>query len=99
MRKISALAASAFINDRNFKLSNTEVIANGAITGLYLFGNLIAERNKVDNTLYITSAGWETNTTRERLNALYGVRIAQKKGIWYLNGNVWKHPELLTKIR
>ena len=39
--------------------------------------------------LSITNCGWETATTKERLNALPNVRIQQKKGIWYLNDVEW----------
>lgn len=34
-------------------------------------------------------AGYATVTTKERLNALEGVGIQQKKGKWYLNGVEW----------
>jgi hypothetical protein len=37
----------------------------------------------------ITNAGWRSNTTKERLNGLPNVSIQQKKGDWYLNGEVW----------
>lgn len=33
--------------------------------------------------------GWATPPTKERLNALDGVSIQQKKGKWYLNGVEW----------
>lgn len=53
-------------------------------------GNDIAyQYNNPERTLSITAAGWLTNTTKERLNALPNVSILQKKGIWYLNGKQW----------
>ena len=39
--------------------------------------------------LWITAAGWRTNTTKERLNAFNGVNIYQKDFQWYLNGEAW----------
>ena len=39
--------------------------------------------------LWITSAGWPTNTTKERLNGFNGVNIYQKDFQWYVNGEAW----------
>ena len=56
-----------------------------------MFNNEIAYRyNDPERTLSITNAGWESNTTKERLNGLDGVSIQQKAGIWYLNGKEWE---------
>lgn len=54
---------------------------------LYLFDNLIAEHRQ--DGLYISNAGWQSKTTKERLNGLTGVSISQSKGKWYLNGKEW----------
>ena len=96
MKKITEKAIQAFKEGKNFKLSNTEVVASYEVTKLYLFDNLIAEENR--NGFYITSAGWKTNTTRERLNGFSNVYIQQKKDTWYLNGEIWENPEILTLI-
>jgi hypothetical protein len=48
---------------------------------------MIAERRQ--GGLWITNAGWQSTTTKERLNGLSGVRINQVRGQWYLNGNAW----------
>lgn len=88
MRKITREAYQAFINKVPFKSSNTavQVLEDGAVF-LTLHGNTIAKQ--VDGILSITSAGWPTNTTKERLNSLPGVRIHQAKGVWYLNDMFW----------
>ena len=39
--------------------------------------------------LSISNAGWESNTTKERLNGLPGVSIRQKNWSWFLNGEEW----------
>lgn len=57
-------------------------------TTLYLHGNAIARHG--DRGLEITNAGWESNTTKERLNGLPGVSINQKDFQWYLNGKKWE---------
>ena len=88
MRKITREAYQAFINKEPFAKSNTtvQVSEDGTVT-LSLHGNIIAKQ--VNSTLSITSAGWPTNTTKERLNSLPGVRIQQRKGVWYLNDLFW----------
>ena len=45
--------------------------------------------NRVGNRLQITTAGWNTVTTRERLNGLPNVSVIQRKGKLYLNGKEW----------
>ena len=89
MRKITENSIHAFNNNKNFKSSNTEVITDGHTTILSLFNNKIAFKDISTNEIKITNCGYETNTTKERLNGLKGVNIYQKKGIWYLNDNKW----------
>jgi len=83
MRKITNEIVLAFNNNETLKRSNTET--NG--TAIWLHGNKIAEKR--DGSLWISNAGWFTKTTKERLNALYGVSIQQKKGQWFLNSKPW----------
>ena len=87
MKKITKAAAAAFVEKKNFSCSNTIVSNDNGKTEMFLFGNKIASLN--GNQLTITNCGWQTNTTKERLNALPKVSICQKKGVWYLNGNEW----------
>jgi hypothetical protein len=90
MRKITEKSIKAFLNAEPFKLGNTEVVVLPNVTVLKLFKNEIAYMfNDPERTLSITSAGWKSNTTKERLNALPQVSITQKKGEWYLNGTLW----------
>lgn len=56
-------------------------------TVLYLFDHKIAASPNGSNRLYISNAGYQTNTTRDRLNAL-GAGIYIKAGVWY-----WKSGE------
>jgi hypothetical protein len=90
MRKITAQAVDAFMDARPFKKDNMQVEVLLNCTILRLHGNAIAYRyNDPDRTLTITNCGWFSNTTKERLNGIPGVSINQKKGQWYLNGEVW----------
>lgn len=67
---------------------------------LSLHGNVIAYFDRGSKfpqiPVYITLAGWNTHTTRSRLNALNGVNVKVKAGKIYLNGeeiddtHIWK---------
>jgi|TARA_R110000851_G_C12936938_1_gene551867 hypothetical protein len=60
------------------------------VTVLLLHGNEIAYRyNNPERTLSITNCGWESVTTKERLNGIPNVSISQKNFEWYLNGVLW----------
>lgn len=90
MKQITMEAVYAFENARRFKKGNMSVEVLPNVTVMKLFGNAIAYLyNDPERTLSITSAGWFTKTTKERLNGLKGVRITQHKWDWYLNGELW----------
>lgn len=82
-RQITMDAVAAFMSHGSFRRSNTVVEGDK----MFLFGNAIAKWE--DNTMWITTRGWESVTTKERLNGLPGVDVYQSKGIWYLNGIEW----------
>ena len=84
-RQITKEATRAFYNNENFKLSNTEVHADCTGTYLYLWGNLIAK--KCGQRVSVSLAGYNTQTTRERLNGLLALidkKITTKKGKVFL---------------
>ena len=90
MKKITLDAVHAFMNAEKFKRDNTEVEVFENVTVLKLFGNNIAWLfNDPERTLTISNAGWDTNTTKERLNGIPGVHITQKNWQWHLNGQPW----------
>jgi len=86
--KISQDAANAFHNNKSFKRGSTEVrvfpLKDGHVTKLFLHGNVIAMQ---DNTglFKVTLSGWGTQTTRDRLNALNGVKACQRAHQQYIN--------------
>jgi len=86
MRKITKQMQFHFYNFTDWKSGNTKVEHFQGVSKITLHGNLIA---KLDDHLHITNAGWTSNVTKERLNALQGVGIYQKNGEWYLNGEKW----------
>lgn len=79
MRKIEKVLAPKFFNGENATQSNTTVRNKE----MYLFGNKIAwiEGNK----LFFTLCGYNTVTTRSRLNAL-GISVSQKNFKPFWNG-------------
>lgn len=89
MRQIEKQLLQHIIAGKPFKLSNThtELLASGKL-GVYLYNNRIAVIDTIQHSITLFSAGWQTTTTKSRLNALlygsyYGVQ--QKNGEWYLN--------------
>lgn len=89
MRKITQEAVNAFEN--GYTLYKQNMIVNEH--GMFLHGNKIAEYTSLykdgNKSINITLAGWNTNTTRERLNGLQGVHVTTKQGQAYLNGEKW----------
>ena len=89
MSQITIDSIRAFRNGNNFKRGNTQVktYAHSNYRELLLHGNVIAEMG--EQGFFISSCGWETTTTKERLNGLPNVSIYQRNFQWFLNGKVW----------
>jgi hypothetical protein len=83
MRAVTEKICRAFQERRALKLSNSFTDGDS----LWLFGNMIAMYRNGD--LFICNGGWNSVTTKERLNGLRGVSIVQRRGVWFLNGNEW----------
>jgi hypothetical protein len=89
MRKIESQMIAAIKAGKDLKVANTEVIACPNVVDVFLHGNLIARIGETWIELF--DGGWQTRTTKSRLNALLsafgmdGERIFQKKGEWFLN--------------
>ena len=86
MRKVTKEIINAFMNDYDRAVSNSAVTTKDGITKMYLFGNCIARKEIATGKIEITLAGWNTNTTRERLNAIPNVSVTQRNFTPYLNG-------------
>lgn len=97
MRKISEEAARAFYDGRHYKKDNTEVrILDSGVRQLTLFENVIAKWNPNDrdescrSRVLFNMCGWNTMTTRDRLNAL-GIKIRSRQGVPYWETNGIRH--------
>jgi len=98
MRKITQDAVRAFLAGEEFSRDNTRVEirrfkqapVNSVI--LLLHNNPIARyvQNLGVSSLQVCDGGWQTSTTKERLNGLPGVQVHQKAGQWYLNAMKWE---------
>lgn len=88
MRIITEEACRAFHNGYDFKRDNTRVEKCGEATYMYLHDNLIAKRNP-EGVFICDGGGWQTSTTKERLNGISGVYIHQSNFKWYLNDEEW----------
>ena len=86
----------AVLNNKNWTSGNTSVMIDEETntSSVYLHGNLIA--TVTDNDMTIYDGGWQTNTTKSRLNALCsefciaGEGVFQKNFLWYVNKFVGK---------
>ncbi len=97
-RKITRESVQKFLDGVPFKKSNMEVSREGTIYYLKLHGNKIAALES-DGKMWVSSAGWRSNTTKERLNGLPNVRVNQKNYQWYLNGQPWDgSPQYVANI-
>lgn len=93
MRKVTKQAVLAFLNRRPGNFSNTSVTVSDTIEGeqrveLRLHGNLIAfsqSENGHFQPVKVSFAGWQTPTTKERLNGLVTYLVAPAAGFYQKN--------------
>jgi len=88
MRKIERQMNAAITNKVDWKSGNTEVEFIDGVSFVFLHGNKIAEVG--DNFLRLFDGGWQTTTTKSRLNAILqehglpGECVFQKNWTWFL---------------
>ena len=98
MRKIERQMCDAIRNTTDWKSDNTRVTnfyndnKELVVTSVFLHDNLIAE--VTDNDVTIFDGGWQSNTTKSRLNALINSfcnsmtdGVYQRQHVWYLKDN------------
>ena len=94
MRKIEQQMNRALVSKNNWAGSNTTVCYNDSTncSSVYLHGHQIATLDHNTNALKLDSCGYETVTTKSRLNAIleeidYGCKVFQKNWDWYFRSN------------
>ena len=94
MRKIEQQMNRALVNRKNWAGSNTSVSynENTDCSSVYLHGHQIATLDHKNQALKLSSCGYQTVTTKSRLNAIldeidYGCKVFQKQWDWYFRSN------------
>ena len=92
LRKIESQMNAAIHANKCWKSGNTEVVTNDGLSTVYLHGNKIAMVD--DTSLTIFDGGWQSNTTKSRLNALinefcngFTDGVFQKDFLWFIRDN------------
>ena len=90
MRQIEKNMNSAIWSKKNWAGSNTTVITEDDISTVMLHGNHIATYYHDTKELALFDGGWQSNTTKSRLNALCaefatGFGVFQKNWEWFVS--------------
>ena len=92
MRKIEREMIQCIIDEKSMSKANTRVeYEKDYRCTFYLHGHRIAVYYPKDSNLHLNNCGYETNTTKSRLNALIEFVCGGTSGIyqhkfnWYLN--------------
>jgi uncharacterized protein YpmS len=98
MRKIESQMIQAIKSETDWKSGNTKVVNffndgdKCVVASVFLHGNKIAEVS--DNDMTIFDGGWQSNTTKSRLNALinefcnaFTDGVFQKNYQWFVRDN------------
>ena len=90
MRKIETQMNNAIKSQKNWAGSNTTVITEDDISTVMLHGNHIATYYHNTKELALFDGGWQSNTTKSRLNALCaefatGFGVFQKNWEWFIS--------------
>ena len=90
MRKIEQQMNRAIVNKNDWTNSNTDC------SSVYLHGNQIATVDHNTNAVKLSSCGWQSVTTKSRLNAILqevivGASVFQRNWNWFINYNNVTH--------
>jgi len=98
MRLIEKQMNFALSNRSNWSKSNTQVVYNESTdcSSVYLHGHQIATLDHNTQALKLDSCGYQTVTTKSRLNAIldevkYGAKVYQKNWNWFVSYNNQTH--------
>jgi len=84
-RKIERQMNAAISNSINWKCANTEVVYHHELqeSKVYLHGNHIADVG--ENYVRLFDGGWQSNTTKSRINAILGEHGISGEGVFQKN--------------
>ena len=90
MRKIEQQMIQAIKDNKAWRSGNTEVtLGSDGVSYVFLHGNLIAEVDDTSITVY--DGGWQSNTTKSRLNAICDTFCIAGEGIFQKNFEWFVH--------
>ena len=98
MRKIETQMNNAISEGTDWKTANTRVETVEGLSSVYLHNNLIAEIT--DDSIKLYDGGWQSVTTKSRLNAILsehgvtGEGVFQKNFEWFIR--LWNGTEFFT---
>ena len=98
MRKIETQMNNAISEGTDWRNANTRVETVDGVSSVYLHNNLIAEVD--DDSMKLYDGGWQSNTTKSRLNAILsehgvtGEGVFQKNFEWFIR--LWNGTEFFT---
>lgn len=87
MRKIEQQMNTAITKQVDWRNANTKVVNTDGVSEVFLHNNLIARIG--DTFVQLFDGGWQSNTTKSRLNAILrehgaGEGIFQKNWEWFI---------------
>ena len=90
MRKIEQQMIQAIKDNQAWRSGNTEVtLGSDGVSYVFLHGNLIAEVDETSITVH--DGGWQSNTTKSRLNAICNAFCIDGEGIFQKNFDWFVH--------
>ena len=89
MRKIESQMNAAITAKSDWKSANTEVTNIDGVSFVFLHGNKIAEVG--DNFVRLFDGGFQSNTTKSRLNAILQVHGIKGECVFQRNWNWFVH--------
>ena len=98
MRKIETQMNNAISEGTDWRTANTRVETVEGVSFVYLHNNLIAEVD--DDSMKLYDGGYQSNTTKSRLNAILsehgvtGEGVFQKNFEWFIR--LWNGTEFFT---
>tara|TARA_B100000902_G_scaffold376289_2_gene407208 strand:- start:752 stop:1078 length:327 start_codon:yes stop_codon:yes gene_type:complete len=98
MRKIETQMNNAISEGTDWRTANTRVETVEGVSSVYLHNNLIAE--VTDDSIKLYDGGWQSVTTKSRLNAILsehgvaGEGVFQKNFEWFIR--LWNGTEFFT---
>jgi hypothetical protein len=84
VRKVTSSIVRAWQQGKSKTVSNTHTDGES----IWLWGNKIV-RTLASGEVQVSTSGWNTLTTRERLNGICGQRVTQCRGQLFMGSEPW----------